>query len=335
MTTSTPTNEGVAIAATVIAQAKGDVPSARRVLGDAHRWTCTIDPSFKPDDKDKRISELETQVQASGEDREWDAMRADRDDFQAKVAKLTIENANLLRSVDDLTRRVVKIEVERDQAVAAFETEGELVGELQRELAQVKAELAQVRAVNFDAPRTFDPGAVYDRIEAATERDKAHSECELMRSQHIDLQAERNALTKEVAALNKDKSLLMQDVASLQLRLDARSTPVAPEFAAEAIPLVDDEAERQAAYDAAAAGDGVHFGTEPTEAEKAASYQTHPPTELHTAALDLPAPIVVEPAKPAPVSSDPVRPSNVSEGAWASMSPMMRSFAAKRAAAVN
>ena len=247
MTTSTPTNEGVAIAATVIAQAKGDVPSARRVLGDAHRWTCTIDPSFKADDKDARIAELETQVQASGEDREWDAMRADRDDFQAKVAKLTIENANLLRSVDDLTRRVVKIEVERDQAVAAVETEGELVGDLRRELAAVKLELAQVRALNFDAPRKADA-----------------------------------------------------------------------------------EAERQAAYDAAAAGDGVHFDVEPTEAEKAASYATNPPADLHAAA-----PTPVQVAKPAQVSSDPVRPSNVSEGAWASMSPMMRSFAAKRAATVN
>ena len=236
MTTSTPTNEGVAIAATVIAQAKGDVPSARRVLGDAHRWTCTIDPSFKPDDKDKRIADLEAQVHdlhaepdadanakvadatklVATATRELGIVEGERNDAKAKVAALTEVNANLARSVDDLTRRVVKIESERDSAIAAVETEGELVGELQRELAAVKAELAQVRAVNFDAPRKADAPATVQIVE-----------------------------------------------------------PVAP--------------------------------------------------------------VVVEPAAPAPapVSNDPVRPSNVSEGAWASMSPMMRSFAAKRAATVS
>ena len=251
MTTSTPTNEGVAIAATVIAQAKGDVPSARRVLGDAHRWTCTIDPSFKPDDKDKRIAELEAQVQAAGEDREWDAMRADRDlheaqgkriaeelsivegernDAKVKVAALTIENANLTRIASELTGRVFAIQVDRDQANESNDA-------LRDELAAIKLELANVRALNFDAPRKAD--------------------------------AERAAQIVE---------------------------PVAPVVVEPAKPA-------PRTFDPGAVYDRIEAATEA--------------------------------AKPAPVSSDPVRPANVSEGAWASMSPMMRSFAAKRAATVS
>lgn len=245
MTTSTPTNEGVAIAATVIAQAKGDVPSARRVLGDAHRWTCTIDPSFKLDDKDKRIADLEAQVQASGEDREWDAMRADRDDFQAKVAALTNENANLTRIASELTGRVFAIQGDRDQANESNDA-------LRDELAAVKLELANVRALNFDAPRKADP--------------------------------ERDAQIVE---------------------------PVVPGC------LLCGNATQ---------GDRFHCAT---CIAKLAATQSAP------VAVEPAAPVPVQVTKPTPASSDPVRPSNVSEGAWASMSPMMRSFAAKRAAAVN
>ena len=250
MTTSTPTNEGVAIAATVIAQAKGDVPSARRVLGDAHRWTCTIDPSFKPDDKDKRIADLEAQVHdlhaepdadanakvadatklVATATRELGIVEGERNDAKAKVAALTIENANLTRIASELTGRVFAIQVDRDQANESNDA-------LRDELAAIKLELANVRALNFDAPRKAD--------------------------------AERAAQIVE---------------------------PVAPVVVEPAKPA-------PRTFDPGAVYDRIEAATEA--------------------------------AKPAPVSSDPVRPANVSEGAWASMSPMMRSFAAKRAATVS
>lgn len=42
------TNEAIALAAGLLGQCKGDVPSARRAAGEAHEWLCSIDLEYKP-----------------------------------------------------------------------------------------------------------------------------------------------------------------------------------------------------------------------------------------------------------------------------------------------
>lgn len=178
MTTSTPTNEGNAIAGTMIAQAKGDVHAARRVAGEAHacltKIAVALDPTFKPSDDAARIVELETQLRDVMHDAGDDAINAvivERDAARQVVVELTSARADLDDRCDVLRRDLDTVRIERNNLSRSITALGERVLDTERqrdnfrdELTRVKAELAQVRAVNFDAPRVTHFGVEHHGI---------------------------------------------------------------------------------------------------------------------------------------------------------------------------
>lgn len=91
--------EATLVACGVVQQSKGDIAAARRAVGEAHEWLCTIDPSYRapvvaapvPAD-DSKLRETQSKLAAALDAhqaalRDVRALEAKVRDLEAKAAK--------------------------------------------------------------------------------------------------------------------------------------------------------------------------------------------------------------------------------------------------------
>ena len=89
--------EATLVACSVVQQTKGDIAAARRAVGEAHEWLCTIDPSYRapvaaaPVD-DGKLRETQNKLAAALDAhqaamRDVRALEAKVRDLEAKAAK--------------------------------------------------------------------------------------------------------------------------------------------------------------------------------------------------------------------------------------------------------
>lgn len=131
--------EAIVLAGQVIVQAQGDTQKARRVLAQAHAWTCTpdVDPTFKPEP----ATDWQTVARAAGwEPCDETLTRRDGDfkHFEVEIADLTAKLVKLGALVTEKDAELRDLTIERDKLRAQLRMSGAYEVEVQNLRQQVK-----------------------------------------------------------------------------------------------------------------------------------------------------------------------------------------------------
>jgi hypothetical protein len=143
MTTTTTKpipNEARALAGHLLAQAQGDHPAARRLAGDAYRWLCSKDETYKP--------EFDTPAAASTASN-LDAANAEIASLRGQNAKLRVELDTHRKANDENAGTIRDLTKRGDDAEAEVARLNALLGKQADETAQPQPE----------PPATIDEGA--------------------------------------------------------------------------------------------------------------------------------------------------------------------------------
>jgi hypothetical protein len=129
--------EALALAANVLAQAKGELSGARHLTGEAHGWLCSIDPTWRePAPVDAPVLDGGTWTSQQWRD-EYAALQAE----QAQVtAEWSQKAGNLQATIAEQARTIANLE-------ADLKDKSDLIASLSRDLHAAKAGLPTVATV--------------------------------------------------------------------------------------------------------------------------------------------------------------------------------------------